>query len=99
MLVDVGAQRRRPNDQAERVFAIPYTTANRAFNRAVERAQDALRDAGKDASRLDGYTWHGNRHTLASRLVMAGRSPWSSGTPSSRPVTSSTPSNDSSRQW
>ena len=21
---------------------------------------------------LDGYTWHGNRHTFASRLVMAG---------------------------
>jgi Phage integrase family len=25
-----------------------------------------------DSSRLDGYTWHGNRHTFASRLVMAG---------------------------
>jgi integrase-like protein len=27
--------------------------------------------AGKDASGLDGYTWHCNRHTFASRLVMA----------------------------
>lgn len=24
------------------------------------------------ASRLDGFTWHGNRHTFASRLAMAG---------------------------
>jgi len=45
---------------------------SRAFLSAVERAQAALKDAGKDASRLEGYTWHGNRHTFASRLVMAG---------------------------
>jgi site-specific recombinase XerD len=32
----------------------------------------ALSEGGKDASRLDGYTWHCNRHTFASRLVMAG---------------------------
>ncbi len=64
VLVDVGAQRRRPNDPAERVFALPYRTANRAFNRAVERAQEALHNAGRDASRLDGFTWHGCRHTL-----------------------------------
>jgi site-specific recombinase XerD len=38
----------------------------------IERAQAALRQAGKDATRLDGYTWHCNRHTFASRLVMAG---------------------------
>ena len=25
-----------------------------------------------DASLLEGYTWHCNRHTFASRLVMAG---------------------------
>jgi hypothetical protein len=31
-----------------------------------------LREAGKDPSRLDGYTWHSNRHTFASRLAMAG---------------------------
>lgn len=75
VLVDVGAQRQRPDDPAERVFPLPYRTANRAFNRAVERAQEALRDAGKDATRLDGYTWHGNRHTFASRLTMAGVDP------------------------
>jgi len=27
---------------------------------------------GRDATSLDGYTWHGNRHTFASRLVMGG---------------------------
>ena len=32
----------------------------------------SLAAAGKDTSRLQGYTWHGNRHTFASRLVMAG---------------------------
>jgi integrase len=26
----------------------------------------------KDAGLLEGYTWHCNRHTFASRLVMAG---------------------------
>ena len=31
-----------------------------------------LASAGKDASRLQGFTWHGCRHTWASRLVMAG---------------------------
>ena len=31
-----------------------------------------LRESGKDASRLDRYTWHGNRHTFGSRLAMAG---------------------------
>jgi site-specific recombinase XerD len=44
----------------------------RAFAQAVQRAQTALRQAGGDASRLDGYTWHSNRHSFASRLVMAG---------------------------
>jgi site-specific recombinase XerD len=38
----------------------------------VKEAQTALRTAGRDASRLDGYTWHSNRHSFASRLVMAG---------------------------
>jgi site-specific recombinase XerD len=34
--------------------------------------EEALRKAGKEAARLDGYTFHCNRHTFASRLVMAG---------------------------
>jgi integrase len=38
----------------------------------VQRAAEALREAGRDSSRLEGYTWHGNRHTFASRLAMNG---------------------------
>ena len=37
-----------------------------------EAAQATLRASGKDAGRLNDYTWHGSRHTFASRLVMAG---------------------------
>jgi site-specific recombinase XerD len=75
VLVEVGAQRARPNDPTERVFTMAYRTVARTFARSVARAQAALQDAGKDVSRLDGYTWHGNRHTFASRLVMAGVDP------------------------
>ena len=44
----------------------------RLFGLAVEQARAAIRDAGKDDTRFDGYTGHGNRHTFAGRLVMAG---------------------------
>jgi len=71
-LFDVGGRRERPNDPTEPVFHAAYRTTARAVEKAVEAAQATLRAAGKDASRLDGYTWHGNRHTFASRLVMAG---------------------------
>jgi site-specific recombinase XerD len=71
-LVDLGASRARPDDADEPVFRVRYTEASEFFPQAVERAQGVLRDAGKDAGRLDGYTWHSNRHTFASRLVMAG---------------------------
>ena len=54
------------------MFECSYTAADKFFPRAVEKARRALREAGKDASGLEGYTWHGNRHTFASRLVMAG---------------------------
>lgn len=65
----------RPDDGKEPVFWLVYRTAARAFEQGVQRAAAALTAAGKDASHLDGYTWHGNRHTFASRLVMAGVDP------------------------
>jgi integrase len=72
LLLDLAMKRQRPDDPDEPVFAAAYRTAARQFEMAVNRAQKALREAGKDSTRLDGYTWHGNRHTFASRLAMAG---------------------------
>ena len=72
VLMDLASQRRRTDDPEEPVFRCSYTSADEFFPKAVERARKALGDAGKDGSRLDGYTWHCNRHTFASRLVMAG---------------------------
>jgi integrase len=72
VLYDLAGRRQRPNDPSEPVFTAAYRTTARAFESAVKRAQAALNGAGEDASRLEGYTWHGNRHTFASRLVMAG---------------------------
>jgi integrase len=72
-LVDLGSGRKQPQHPPERVFGgCTYTQADKFFPKAVERAQEALGAAGRDVSRLDGYTWHCNRHTFASRLVMAG---------------------------
>jgi site-specific recombinase XerD len=72
VLLDLGSERREPENAEELVFRCPYAQPDKFFPKAVERAQAALRQAGKDTSRLDGYTWHCNRHTFASRLVMAG---------------------------
>ena len=72
MLFDLATQRQRPDDPDEIIFRGAYRTVARLFSQAVSRAQTALRGARKDASNLDGYTWHSNRHTFASRLVMAG---------------------------
>ncbi len=72
VLVDVASRRRRPDDPDEPVFGLAYRTVNRALGRAVVLAQAQRREAGDDTSRLDGFTWHGCRHTFASRLVMAG---------------------------
>src|SRR5262245_12879434 len=72
MLFDLSAQRKRPDDPDEPIFDGAYRTVARLFSHAVRQAQTALRTTGKDASRLEGYTWHSNRHSFASRLVMAG---------------------------
>ena len=76
LLVDLGAAREANATATDLVFGgLAHRTICRVFSSAVERAKAALRDAGKDASRLDGYTWHGNRHSFASRLTMAGVDP------------------------
>ena len=72
VMLDLGARRTSPSDSSEPVFVCAFRQAAKFFPQAVERARIALRSAGKDVSRLDGYTWAGNRHTFASRLVMAG---------------------------
>jgi len=71
-VLDVAPRRQRPGDPGECVSNAAYRTTARAFERAVEAAHATLAAAGKDTNRLDGYTWHCNRHTWASRLVMAG---------------------------
>jgi site-specific recombinase XerD len=71
-LMDIAGRRTRPDDPEEPVFRCSYVQPDHFFPKAVERAADALKKAKRDASRLDGYTWHCNRHTFASRLVMAG---------------------------
>jgi integrase len=72
LLVDIGARRQRPSDPTESIFAATYRTTARALEKAVIAAQATLASTGQDASRLDGFTCHGLRHTWASRLVMAG---------------------------
>jgi len=72
VLMDLAGQRQRPDDPEEPVFRCSYTAPDKFFPRAVEQAARALRGGGKDGTKLDGYTWHCNRHTFASRLVQAG---------------------------
>ncbi len=70
-LLNLGASREHPDDPSERVFRDSYRQTARLFGQAVQQAQAALREMGMDSARLDCYTWHCNRHTFASRLVMA----------------------------
>jgi site-specific recombinase XerD len=72
VLFDLSLKRTRTDDAREEVFAYRHAQADKFFRSAVKRAQTALRAAGAPTCGLDGYTWHGNRHTFASRLVMAG---------------------------
>jgi site-specific recombinase XerD len=72
VILELAARRRTPNNPEEPVFACLHKQPDKFFPKAVERARNALLAAGRDASRLDAYTWHCNRHTFASRLVMAG---------------------------
>ena len=71
-MVELATTRGRPDDPTEPVFTDAYRTVARRFGRAVEQARRALSEQGDDATHLHGYTWHANRHTFASRLVMAG---------------------------
>jgi hypothetical protein len=74
--MDLAGQRERPSDPQEPVFRCRHQQADKFFPAAVARARAALVKAGKDVARLEGYTWHCNRHTFASRLVVGG---WTSG--------------------
>ena len=72
VLLDVGSERRHPDDPAEHVFSMRPRESKAFFPKSVERAKAALRKGGSEAPNLDAYVWHSNRHTFASRLVMAG---------------------------
>src|SRR5262245_3532022 len=77
VLLEMGTRRRRPNDPSEPVFPRRYRAPDKFFPRAVQRAQEVLDEAGQhdEAARLEGVSWHGLRHTWASRLTMAGVDP------------------------
>jgi site-specific recombinase XerD len=72
VLLDLATQRERPDDPKSPVFRCSYREPDKFFPAAVQRARRALEAIGKETGHLEGYTWHGNRHTFASRLVMAG---------------------------
>jgi integrase len=77
VLTTMAMERTRPDDPRESVFPRRYREPDKFFPRAVERAQEGLLAAGHgdQAARLDGVTWHGLRHTWASRLTMRGVDP------------------------
>ncbi len=67
--VELGSRRRRPDDPEEHVFD-PRPGQPAFFTKPVAVAK--LKEFGKDTTMMTGFTWHGGRHTFASRLVMAG---------------------------
>ena len=75
VLLDLGSSRQRPDDPTEPVFTLRPREAKVFFPAALQRAAKALKEGDIEAPHLDGYTWHGNRHTFASRLAMAGVDP------------------------
>ena len=56
IFMGLGAERKRPGDPGEMVFACRHEQADKFFPRAVERARKALTEAGKDSGRLEGFT-------------------------------------------
>ena len=72
VLPDLATQRARTDDPHELVCACSYREPDKFFPAAVERARQALEAEGQPTGHLEAYTWRGNRHTFASRLVMAG---------------------------
>lgn len=48
-----------------------YREPDKLLPATVEWAKRALEEAERGVEHVEGYTWHGNRHTFASRLVMA----------------------------
>jgi site-specific recombinase XerD len=72
VLLELATRRARPDDPDEPVFTPRPPQSAYFFPQAVRRAQAMLRAEARDDTRLDGYVWHSNRHTFASRLVMAG---------------------------
>jgi integrase len=75
VLTELATPRKRIGDPREAVFADASRRPDDFFPPAVSRARTALAGAGEDPAMLDGYTWHVNRHTWASRLTMAGVDP------------------------
>jgi site-specific recombinase XerD len=72
VLFELAARRTDPHAAGTRLFPLSYRRTHELFAAAVTQAHAKLRADGRDPARLDGLTWHGLRHTFASRLVMAG---------------------------
>jgi integrase len=75
VMTELATARKRIGDSREAVFADGPQRPEEFFPRAVTRPRAALAGAEQDPAQLDGYTWHANRHTWASRLTMAGVDP------------------------